>query len=109
MGFFDLLNHLFNLLLPALWMATLLLLWHRLLARRHAITLGWRQQWLRLFVAGVLVLLVGLVLQGDGAMTTYIALAVVTGAYQAWLLRRYRPALPSLDPAATVTQYPDPR
>ena len=109
MGPVDLLNHLFNLLLQAIWMASVLQLWHRLFARRHAITLGWRQQWLRLFLAGALVLLAGAVLLGDGAMTTYIALAVVTGACQVWLLRRYRPALPLADVPASNTDHSDPR
>ncbi len=82
-------NHFMNLLLPAFWLASLMVLVHRLLFRRQAIAMRWQRQWLWLFASGAAVLLAGLLLQQrDGKMLTYIALALVVGAVQTWLLRR---------------------
>ena len=82
-------NHFMNLLLPAFWLASLMVLVHRLLFRRQAIAMRWQRQWLWLFASGAAVLLAGLLLQQrDGKMLTYILLALVVGAVQAWLLRR---------------------
>ena len=82
-------NHFMNLLLPAFWLASLMVLVHRLLFRRQAIAMRWQRQWLWLFASGAAVLLAGLLLQQrDGKMLTYIALALVVGAMQTWLLRR---------------------
>ena len=83
------LNHLMTLLLPAFWLASLMVLVHRLLFRRQAIAMRWQRQWLWLFASGAAVLLAGLLLQQrDGKMLTYTALALVVGAMQTWLLRR---------------------
>ena len=82
-------NHFMNLLLPAFWLASLMVLVHRLLFRRQAIAMRWQRQWLWLFASGAAVLLAGLLLQQrDGKMLTYTALARVVGAMQTWLLRR---------------------
>ena len=82
-------NHFMNLLLPAFWLASLMVLVHRLLFRRQAIAMRWQRQWLWLFASGAAVLLAGLLLQQrDGKMLTYTALALVVGAVQTWLLRR---------------------
>ena len=82
-------NHFMNLLLPAFWLASLMVLVHRLLFRRQAIAMRWQRQWLWLFSSGAAVLLAGLLLQQrDGKMLTYTALALVVGAMQTWLLRR---------------------
>ena len=82
-------NHFMNLLLPAFWLASLMVLVHRLLFRWQAIAMRWQRQWLWLFASGAAVLLAGLLLQQrDGKMLTYIALALVVGAVQTWLLRR---------------------
>lgn len=82
-------NHFMNLLLPAFWLASLMVLVHKLLFRRQAIAMRWQRQWLWLFASGAAVLLAGLLLQQrDGKMLTYIALALVVGAVQTWLLRR---------------------
>ena len=82
-------NHFMNLLLPAFWLASLMVLVHRLLFRRQAIAMRWQRQWLWLFASGAAVLLAGLLLQQrDGKMLTYTALALVVGAMQTWLLRR---------------------
>ena len=83
-------NHFMNLLLPAFWLASLMVLVHRLLFRRQAIAMRWQRQWLWLFASGAAVLLAGLLLQQrDGKMLTYTALALVVGAMQTWLLRRW--------------------
>ena len=82
-------NHFMNLLLPAFWLASLMVLVHRLLFRRQAIAMRWQRQWLWLFASGAAVLLAGLLLQQrDGKMLTYTALALGVGAMQTWLLRR---------------------
>ena len=82
-------NHFMNMLLPAYWLASLMVLVHRLLFRRQAIAMRWQRQWLWLFASGAAVLLAGLLLQQrDGKMLTYTALALVVGAMQTWLLRR---------------------
>ena len=82
-------NHFMNLLLPAFWLASLMVLVHRLLFRRQAIAMRWQRHWLWLFASGAAVLLAGLLLQQrDGKMLTYTALALVVGAMQTWLLRR---------------------
>lgn len=85
-------NHCINLLLPALWLASTLVLLQRLFFRRQTTAMRWQRQWLWLFGSGAAVLLAGLLLQQrDGKMLTYIALALVVGAVQAWLLRRVQP------------------
>ena len=82
-------NHFMNLLLPAFWLASLMVLVHRLLFRRQAIAMRWQRQWLWLLASGAAVVLAGLLLQQrDGKMLTYTALALVVGAMQTWLLRR---------------------
>ena len=91
MGLFALINHLFNFVLPAFWLASLLLFTHRVLARRRDVTLRWQREWLWLFGCGVLILLLGMLLQlHDGAMLTYVALALGMGGMQQWLLRHFR-------------------
>ena len=49
-------NHFMNLLLPAFWLASLMVLVHRLLFRRQAIAMRWQRQWLWLFASGAAVL-----------------------------------------------------
>lgn len=91
MGFLDLLNHLWNFALPALWMATALVLLQRLPKSGRQMALGWRRHWLALFGTGLAALLAGLLWwQQDGRMGTYMGLAGATGLMQAWLVRRYR-------------------
>ena len=89
MWLFTVLNHLFNFVLPAVWMATLLLAAHRLMRKGAAQPGRWWRHWLCLFGSGVAVLLAGLIVfQRDGKMMTYVALVVVMGVVQAWLARR---------------------
>jgi hypothetical protein len=84
----NLLNHLINFVLPALWLALFVpgvcrLLWRSMPARLPLI----EQMGVQL-VLGILVLLAGLVLLGrDGAMLTYAALVGVAGVGQ-WFMYR---------------------
>ena len=82
-----LLNHLLNFLAPALWLALLMPGLARLLWRQPVrLKLG-EQVGIQL-VAGILVLIAGLVLLGrDGAMLTYAVLVGVAGATQ-WVMQR---------------------
>ena len=89
MWLFTILNHLFNFVLPACWMATVLLVMHRLVCKRTEQPLPWLRHWLVLFGSGVAVLLVGLIVfQRDGKMMSYVTLVLVMGIVQAWLARR---------------------
>lgn len=84
MGFFDALNHLVNLFLPALGLALLVPTLARLVWWQALKAAGWWRQvrWTALANAGVLIL--GLVLTGrDGAMVTYAAL-VLSSALTVW-------------------------
>ncbi len=94
--------HILNFLAPALWLATLMVMLHRTLWRRHRLTIGWARQWRWLFGVGALVLVLGLLLQQrDGAMLTYLALAVGIGLVQTWLVRRFR--VPDQDSRSSVS------
>lgn len=87
-----LINHIFNFLLPALWLATLLTGIDRLLFRSNKRRGSWLQQWLLLFVATATVFLGGLLFFGrDGKMATYVAAVVVAGLVQALLPRKALP------------------
>ena len=89
MWLFTILNHLFNFVLPACWMATVLLAVHRLVRKRTEQPLPWLRHWLVLFGSGVAVLLAGLIVfQRDGKMMSYVVLVMVMGVVQAWLARR---------------------
>jgi hypothetical protein len=78
--------HLFNFVLPALAMA-LLMPW----AGRWVMGVGGipvKQRMLVHAFLGVLVLVAGLVLQGnDGKMSTYMALVLVAATAEWWMLR----------------------
>lgn len=83
-----LLNHLLNFLAPALWLALLMPGLARLLWRATPMRLKLGEQVGIQLVAGILVLLGGLVLLGrDGAMLTYAALVTVAGVTQ-WVMQR---------------------
>ena len=104
MWLFTILNHLFNFVLPACWMATVLLVMHRLVCKRTEQPLPWLRHWLVLFGSGVAVLLAGLIVfQRDGKMMSYVALVLVMGLVQARLVRRRaEPAPPPAPPALAV-------
>ena len=88
MDLLDLLDHLLNFVAPAAFVALVLVLVGRYVGGRRAGVPGWWAQWALTFVAGVLVLAVGLLVSGhDGMMATYAALVAVCGTVQ-WLAMR---------------------
>ena len=88
MGSMTLLNHLVNFAAPALWLALLLPWLARLLIRKRPSAYSLQTQMAVIFVAGLVILLLGLALFGqDGKMLTYLAL-VATAATGQWLMRK---------------------
>ena len=89
MGPFDLLNHLLNFAAPALVVGALVawiapILWRKV-PQAHSL----HAQVAMNFVAGLAVLVAGLVFFGrDGKMATYAALALACGFSQWWGMRR---------------------
>ena len=89
---FNLINQLLNFVAPAAFVALLLVLSVRLFSgffkSKRPSAHGWRAQTAIVFIAGVLLLLAGLVLFGrDGKMASYALLAVGAATCQWWLLR----------------------
>jgi hypothetical protein len=83
-----LLNHLLNFALPAVFVGGVLALCGRFLMPRKPGTPAIWAQFAINTIAGVLVLLAGLVVTGhDGRIASYAALVVVCGTVQ-WLLQR---------------------
>ncbi|MDN4591876.1 hypothetical protein DBA29_25660 [Xenophilus aerolatus] len=91
MSAFQLLNHLFNFVLPALALAVVLALGARVLMKKGAGAPGlWAQVAIN-FVAGVVVLMGGLVVAGrDGRIGTYAVLVVVCGTVQWGVMRGWK-------------------
>lgn len=86
MTFWQLVLHLFNFVLPALFMAVFMPLAGRWVVGPRHPRLVRRMLWHAL--AGVVVLAVGLVVQGhDGTMATYAALMLVASALE-WVLQK---------------------
>ncbi len=86
MTFWQLILHLFNLVLPALAMAVLMPWAGRWWMGRGGVP--WRRRMAVHAVAGVLVLVGGLVLQGhDGKMSTYLVLVLVAATAE-WAMHR---------------------
>ena len=84
----DILIHVLNFIAPAIWLACLLALAARAMARGAGAWLPWPLVWLAVASVGVATLLAGLWLTGrDGKMATYIALVLACGSTQ-WLLSR---------------------
>lgn len=88
----NLINQLLNFVAPAAFVALLLILSTRLFAgflkSKRPSAHSWRAQAAIVFIAGVLLLLAGLVLFGrDGKVATYAMLAVGAATCQ-WLLLR---------------------
>jgi hypothetical protein len=84
MGFMALLNHAVNFAAPALWLALLLPWSARVLTGKRSAAFSLPVQIALIFLAGLLVLVIGLVLLGqDGKMVTYLAmvLAAATGQW----------------------------
>lgn len=91
MGPLSAINHLLNLLAPALALAVLLVLACRLLMRKRAAARGAFAQLAIVFVVGAVVLVAGVVLLGsDGKMLTYAALVLACASTQWVLLRAWR-------------------
>jgi hypothetical protein len=88
MSALNFLNHVLNFAAPAFFVALLLALFGRLAFHKPAAAMTlWKQMALN-FVAGVVVLVIGLAVFGnDGHMATYAALVLVCGIGQ-WLLAR---------------------
>ena len=91
MSAFQLLNHLFNFVLPALAVAVMLALGARVLMKKGPGTPAlWAQVAIN-FVAGMVVLLAGLAIAGrDGRIGTYAALVVVCGTVQWGVMRGWK-------------------
>ncbi|WP_296276295.1 hypothetical protein [Rhodoferax sp.] len=88
MGILALLNHVVNFAAPALWLALLLPWAVRFLPGKKAPVFSLPAQFARIFLAGLVVLALGLALLGqDGKMMTYLAL-VVTAASAQWFMRK---------------------
>lgn len=86
MDLLTLLNHVINFAAPAAWLALLLPWLARFMVRKGGARLFLRKQAAFIFIAGLLVLLLGLALLGqDGKMMTYLAL-VITVATSQWLM-----------------------
>ena len=89
MDFVDLVWHLAGFLAPAVSMAVGMVLLSRILWRNVAPAQSLLAQLAIQLIAGLVVLLAGLVATGhDGRMWTYAALALVAGSVQWALLRR---------------------
>lgn len=86
MDLLALFNHIVNFAAPAAWLAVLLPWLGRLLIRKKASRLPLRKQAALIFMAGLLVLLLGLALSAqDGKMMTYLAL-VCSAATVQWAM-----------------------
>lgn len=91
MSALDFLIHLLNFAAPAFFVALLLALLLRLAMHGRSAAVGFWKQLAINFVAGLAVLVAGLVYFGrDGRIATYAALVLVCGTVQWWLLRGWR-------------------
>lgn len=91
MGFFDLANHLFNFVMPAIAMGVMMPLASRLVWRKVAVSKPLKTQMLITTAAGTAVLIAGLVIFGnDGKMMTYLALVLVAAGCQWWFQGAWR-------------------
>jgi hypothetical protein len=91
MSFFDLANHLFNFVLPAIAMGVMMPLFSRLILRKTPVKRSLRSQILITSLAGMAVLLAGLVIfRTDGKMLTYAALVLVAAVCQWWFQGGWR-------------------
>ncbi len=87
----DLLNHVLNWLAPALWLAVLMPLLARLVARRQRVVAAYWVQVVMSFGLNSLVLGLGLWFFGhDGKMLTYAGMVLASASIQWLLLRSWR-------------------
>ena len=92
---YHLTNHLFNFMAPAAFVAVLVVLLSRLFGRvfksKKPLTLSLYVQIAIVFIAGLVVLLAGLIVFGrDGKMATYTALVLGAATCQWVLLRGWK-------------------
>jgi hypothetical protein len=88
MGTMALLNHAVNFVAPALWLALMLPWLSRFLPGKRSSGFSLPAQVALIFMAGLMVLVLGLVLLGqDGKMVTYLAMAVAAATGQ-WFMRK---------------------
>ncbi|OIP18925.1 MAG: hypothetical protein CO105_05930 [Comamonadaceae bacterium CG_4_9_14_3_um_filter_60_33] len=86
-----LLNHFINFAAPAAWLALLLPWLARLLIRKRSPGFSLLKQGTIIFMAGLLVLLLGLTLLGqDGKMVTYLTLVITAATSQRFMLKGWR-------------------
>lgn len=91
MGPVDFLNHAFNFLAPALWLAVLLTLMTRLVMRKVAAAHSLSVQIAINFIVSASVLGLGLWYFGrDGKMATYAAMTFICATSQWLMLRGWR-------------------
>lgn len=91
MGSLSAVNHLLNLVAPALAMAVLLVLACQVFLRKRAAARSMLAQLAINFAVGAAVVVAGMVLLGrDGKMLTYAALALACATTQWILLRGWR-------------------
>lgn len=89
MGPLDFLNHLLNLVAPALVVGTLLALISPVFYRKVPLAQNLSTRVAINFVVGVVAILGGLVFFGrDGKMITYAAMVLACAASQWWVMRR---------------------
>ncbi len=85
MSFFDLANHLFNFVQPAIAIGVMMPLFSRLIWRKTAVKQSLQQQMLITSLACLAVLIAGLVIFGtDGKMATYIGVVLAAAGCQWW-------------------------
>lgn len=85
MSFFDLLNHIFNFVLPAITMGVMVPLFSRLIWRKTPVKRPLKSQMLVTSLACLAVLFAGLVIfSTDGKMVTYVAMVTVAAVFQWW-------------------------
>lgn len=91
MGPVDFLNHLFNFLAPALWVALSVTLMTRLVMRKVPVALSLWSQIAINFIASASILGLGLWYFGrDGKMVTYAAMTFICATSQWFMLRGWR-------------------
>jgi hypothetical protein len=87
MSFFDLANHLFNFVLPAIAMGVMMPLFSRMIWRKTTVKQSLQRQMLITSTVCLAVLIAGLVIFGrDGKMLTYAGLILAAAGSQWWFL-----------------------
>ena len=91
MSFFDLANHLFNFVLPAIAMGVMMPLFSRMIWRKTAAKQSLQLQMLISSIVCLAVLVAGLVIFGrDGKMLTYVGLVLAAAGCQWWFQGGWR-------------------